>query len=82
VDRANGRGIVVGGKHHLKCDIPGSHSGELALCSHVEVDRRFRGAYCLHYQGEMFKYFCNVSKTGYNSLFVIPLIVNLFCDFM
>jgi hypothetical protein len=25
---------------------------DVALCSHVEVDRRFRGAYCLHYQGD------------------------------
>jgi hypothetical protein len=24
---------------------------EVALCSLVEVDRRFRGAYCLHHQG-------------------------------
>jgi hypothetical protein len=22
---------------------------DVAPCSHVEVDRRFRGAYCLHY---------------------------------
>jgi hypothetical protein len=25
---------------------------DAAPCSHVEVDRRFRVAYCLHYQGE------------------------------
>jgi hypothetical protein len=25
---------------------------EIALCSLVEVDRRFRGAYCLHHQGD------------------------------
>jgi hypothetical protein len=24
---------------------------DVAPCSNVEVDRRFRGAYCLHYQG-------------------------------
>jgi hypothetical protein len=24
----------------------------LAPCSHVEVDRRFRSAYCLHHQGD------------------------------
>jgi hypothetical protein len=24
---------------------------DVAPCSHVEVDRRFRGAYCLHHQG-------------------------------
>jgi hypothetical protein len=25
---------------------------DVAPCSHVEVDRRFRGAYCLHHQGD------------------------------
>jgi hypothetical protein len=25
---------------------------DIAPCSHVEVYRRFRGAYCLHYQGD------------------------------
>jgi hypothetical protein len=25
---------------------------DMALCSLVEVDRRFRGAYCLHRQGD------------------------------
>jgi hypothetical protein len=25
---------------------------DVAPCSHVEVDRSFRGAYCLHYQGD------------------------------
>jgi hypothetical protein len=25
---------------------------DIAPCSLVEVDRRFRGAYCLHYQGD------------------------------
>jgi hypothetical protein len=24
---------------------------DVAPCSHVDVCRRFRGAYCLHYQG-------------------------------
>jgi hypothetical protein len=24
----------------------------VATCNYVEVDRRFRGAYCLHYQGD------------------------------
>jgi hypothetical protein len=24
---------------------------DVAPCSHVEVDRRFRGGYCLHHQG-------------------------------
>jgi ribosomal protein S12 len=24
---------------------------DVAPCSHVEVDRRFRGVYCLHHQG-------------------------------
>jgi uncharacterized membrane protein (DUF485 family) len=27
---------------------------DVALCSHVEVDRRFKGAYCLHHQGDEF----------------------------
>jgi hypothetical protein len=26
----------------------------VAPCSHVEVDRHFRGAYCLHHQGNEF----------------------------
>jgi hypothetical protein len=26
---------------------------EIAPCSLVEVDRRFRGAYCLHHQGDV-----------------------------
>jgi hypothetical protein len=25
---------------------------DVALCSHVEVDRRFVSAYCLHHQGD------------------------------
>jgi hypothetical protein len=25
---------------------------DVAPCSHVEMDRRFRGAYCLHHQGD------------------------------
>jgi hypothetical protein len=41
------------------CEISGSHGGQyevwvfwdVALCSHVEVDRRFRGVYC-HHQGD------------------------------
>jgi hypothetical protein len=38
----------------LLCEISSSHGGEydVAPCSHVEVDRRFRGAYCLHHQGD------------------------------
>jgi hypothetical protein len=43
----------------MACEISGSHGGEyeaqslwdVAACSHVEVERRFRGAYCLH-QGD------------------------------
>jgi hypothetical protein len=27
---------------------------DVVPCSHVEVDRSFRGAYCLHHQGEEF----------------------------
>jgi hypothetical protein len=42
------------------CEISGSHGGDyevrvfwdIAPCSHVEVDRRFRGAYCLHHQDD------------------------------
>jgi hypothetical protein len=43
------------------CEISGSHGGDYEVyrvfwdvdpCSHVEVDRRFRGAYCLHHQGD------------------------------
>jgi hypothetical protein len=26
---------------------------DVAPCSHVEVDRRFKGAYYLHYQGDL-----------------------------
>jgi hypothetical protein len=25
---------------------------DVAPCSEIDVDRRFRGAYCLHYQGD------------------------------
>jgi hypothetical protein len=25
---------------------------DVALCSHIEVDRRFRGEYCFHHQGD------------------------------
>jgi hypothetical protein len=25
---------------------------DMTLCSHVEVDRCFRGVYCLHHQGD------------------------------
>jgi hypothetical protein len=43
-----------------KGEIAGSHSGEYeddcllddAPCSLVEIDRRFRGAYCLNQQGD------------------------------
>jgi hypothetical protein len=41
-------------------EISGSHSGKyvdccvVAPCSLVEVYRRFRGAYCLHHQGDEF----------------------------
>jgi hypothetical protein len=27
---------------------------DVAPCSHVEVDRRFAGVYCLHHQGDEF----------------------------
>jgi hypothetical protein len=34
-------------------EISGSHGGEYEDdCSLVEADRRFRGAYCLHHQGD------------------------------
>jgi hypothetical protein len=26
---------------------------DVTPCSHVEVDRHFRGAYCLHYHGDV-----------------------------
>jgi hypothetical protein len=26
---------------------------DVALCSHVDVERGFRGAYCLHHQGDV-----------------------------
>jgi hypothetical protein len=38
-------------------EISGSHPGEMAVfwdvatCNLVEIDRRFRDVYCLHYQG-------------------------------
>jgi hypothetical protein len=41
------------------CEISGSYGGEYEVvfwdvlpCSHVEVDRHFRGVYCLHHQGD------------------------------
>jgi hypothetical protein len=47
-------------KNYKTCQSSGSHCGEhkdydllgLALCSFVGVDGRFRGAYCLHHQGD------------------------------
>jgi hypothetical protein len=44
----------------IKSEISGSHGGAyeddsllgIAPCSFVEVDRRFRGAYCLYCQGD------------------------------
>jgi hypothetical protein len=43
-----------------KYGVSGSHGGEyevrvfwdLAPCSHIEVDWRFRGAHCLHHQSD------------------------------
>jgi hypothetical protein len=42
------------------CEISGYHSGmkfrvfwDVVPCSHVEVDRRFRGAYCFHHHGDV-----------------------------
>jgi hypothetical protein len=45
-------------------EFSGSHGGEnevrvywdVVPCSHVAVDRRFRGAYCLHHQGDELTY--------------------------
>jgi hypothetical protein len=37
-------------------------SWDVAPCSHVEVDRRFRGAYCLHHQGNFFFLFLNIKR--------------------
>jgi hypothetical protein len=46
-------------KRYLTCEISGSHDGEyvgmlwdVAPCSHIKVDRHFRGAYYLHHQGD------------------------------
>jgi hypothetical protein len=46
--------------HRLCCEISGSHVykykmtvvWDVARCSLVETDRRFRGAYCLHHRPE------------------------------
>jgi hypothetical protein len=37
-----------------------------ALCSLVEVDRRFRGAYCLHRQGGQTSIIARISETSGN----------------
>jgi hypothetical protein len=34
----------------------------VAPCSHVEVDRRFRGTYCLHHQGDRSTHLWNVGQ--------------------
>jgi hypothetical protein len=39
---------------------------DVAPCSHVEVDRRFRGAYCLHRQGYSSETSVNYSVTTWH----------------
>jgi len=39
---------------------------DVAPCSHVEVDRRFRGAYCLHHQGALMMEAVRTSETSVN----------------
>jgi hypothetical protein len=37
---------------------------DVALCSMVETDRRFRGAYCLHHQGALVMEALSTSETS------------------
>jgi hypothetical protein len=37
---------------------------EIALCNHVEVDRPFRDAYCLHHHGTLIMEAVNTSETS------------------
>jgi hypothetical protein len=39
---------------------------DVAPCSHVEVDRRFRGAYCVHHQGDLMMEAVGPSETSIN----------------
>jgi hypothetical protein len=39
---------------------------DVAPCSHVEVYRRFRGAYCLHHQGALMMEAVRTSETSVN----------------
>jgi hypothetical protein len=39
---------------------------DIAPCSHVEVDRRFRGAYCLHHQWALMMETVHTSETSVN----------------
>jgi hypothetical protein len=45
---------------------------DVAPCSHVEVDRRFRGAYCLHHQGNFTKTLKFMNRFNY-SLHIQPI---------
>jgi hypothetical protein len=38
---------------------------DTAQCSIVEVDRRFRGAYCLHYQDDVMEAVCSSETSVY-----------------
>jgi hypothetical protein len=39
---------------------------DVTLCSVMEVDRRFRGAYYLHHQGDVLRYYTALHSTRCN----------------
>jgi hypothetical protein len=49
--RAERRGWCTSDQWQSRCE---DHFWDVALCSFVESDWRFRGAYCLHHQGDEF----------------------------
>jgi hypothetical protein len=52
---------------------------DVAPCSHVEVDRRFRGAYCLHHQGDSSRLHDATSQKTLN--FKRTVVSAVFCCF-
>jgi hypothetical protein len=42
-------------------EVSGS-DGNVALCSLIETDRRFRGAYCFHHEGNSSVSFCRLTR--------------------
>jgi hypothetical protein len=47
-------------------------------CSHIQVDRRFRGAYCLHHQGNFIIYSVLIFVTNSVITYLILYIFNIY----